>query len=79
VRPNSIDRRHTESELSHPGTYPLRALTPVVPFTSRDLGTAKTKAAGGRGNPPPRRSVPLPEQGEYRPPSPPCKKFWTPG
>ena len=49
VMPCSIDRRHTESELSHPGTYPLRALTPDA-FHLTDRGTAKTKAAGGREN-----------------------------
>src|SRR5205823_4845947 len=35
-RPRFIDRRQTESESSHPGTYPLRALTPGA-FASRRL------------------------------------------
>src|SRR5580698_10342580 len=81
--PNSIDRCHTESKSSHPGTYPLNS---VDTCGTRHLaanyfgarGTAKTKAAGGgvtSATPPLLRRR---NRAEYMRVAPPCKNFCHP-
>src|SRR5258708_36222301 len=74
----SIDRRHTESELSHPGTYPSKGVDTKARHCCR--ANPRRKRRAGEATPPHAALAPgKTRQGEYRALVPPRKKNLAPG
>src|SRR5205807_7575326 len=69
----SIDRRHTEFESSHPGTYPSKGVDTKARHCCRAHPRRKRRAEGNSAT---RRFAPIEsKQGEYRALAPPRKNF----